>query len=52
MEYFKVKNPENEFSLKSDSSLLFLRLIGLIEEIGEESIIHHILKIFVLGKYR
>ena len=31
MEYFKVKNPENEFSLKNDSSILFLQLIGLIE---------------------
>ena len=51
MEYFKVKNPENEFSLKSDTSLLFFATNRPHRGIGEESIIHHICENIALGAY-
>ena len=51
MEYFKVKNPENEFSLNNDSSILFFATNRPHRGIGEESIIHHICENIALGAY-
>ena len=51
MEFFKVKNPENEFSLNNDSSILFFATNRPHRGIGEESIIHHICENIALGAY-
>ena len=51
IEYFNVEDPINEFSLKTDSSLLFFATNRPHRGIGEESIIHHICENIALGVY-
>ena len=51
IEYYNVKDPINEFSLKTDSSLIFFATNRPHRGIGEESIIHHICENIALGVY-
>ena len=51
VEFYKIKNPKNEFSLNDDSSVIFFATNRPHRGIGEETIIHHICENIALGVY-
>ena len=51
IEFYKIKDPKNEFSLNDDSSVIFFATNRPHRGIGEETIINHICENIALGAY-
>ena len=52
VEYFDIKNPEEEFSINDETSIIFFATNRPHRGIGEESIISHICENIALGIYK